>query len=641
MADVIEDPTIEDPAVEPPADDAPERDPNELPTGFRGRLMPVNKRSGDGRMFMLAEGEEPSVRPLPIAFQAQEKLSEGHDGAVVVGLLTRVWLEDDGFIWGEGPFDLADEDGAKWAGRVGRGMAGWVSIDLSDIGDVEEVPIGPDGNPVTEEQFAQYEAAWSAWEAAGDPDALPPEPPAVESVDLRVSNWRVMNATLVAGPAFEDAKVEPVFGEEFTPVSATEALVASAAEHTGAMIALVPTEADQARLAIEGYELPEEIHLTLAYLGEAADWPQESRDALDTAIRELSPSPISGITQGIAAFNVQSEEPCAVYLIEAEGLADLRDATMGVLEETSGLPEIPKTHDGFIPHVTIGYGLDLTLLTQFGDITFDRLRIAFAGENTDIPLGSMTSSLVASAHVFASADFEIPEADEPTDLTVDDDGRVYGHLAAWTSCHIGIPGCTTPPVGQNNYDSFHQGKGVRTERGHVKVGRITVGTGHARDGLTARQTAAHYDNTGAAVAVVRCTDGVHGPWLSGHIIPGVADEKVEQLSRSAVSGDWRGPEHALSLVAVLAVNVPGFPIPHARSSLTASGLQSLTAAGIVMPSRKNHLRKVVEKGHDVAAIVRETLREFTAEKIRQERAAAAAGTVRQTRVALAARAVGK
>ena len=644
MADAPKDPTLEDPAivtdppVDPPADPAPERDPNELPTGFRGRLMPVNTRSGDGRMFMLAEGEEPAVRPLPIAFQAQEKLSEGHDGAIVVGLLTRVWLQD-GFIWGEGPFDLQDEDAAKWAAKVGRGTAGWVSIDLSDIGEVEEIPIGADGQPITDEVFAAYESAWSAWEAAGDPEALPPEPPEVKSVELRVSGWKVMNATLVSGPAFEDAKVEPVYGEEFTPVDATEALVASAAEHSGAMIALVPSEADCARLAVEGYELPEDIHLTLAYLGEAADWPQEAQDAIDAAIRELSPAPMPAEVKGYAAFNVDSDEPCAVYLVEADGLSDLRDATMGVLEETPGLPQIPKTYDGFIPHITIGYGMDLSLLTEFGPITFDRIRIAFAGVNTDIPMGSMTSSLVASAHVFASADFEIPEADEPTDLTVDDDGRVYGHLAAWTSCHIGIPGCTTPPVGQNNYDSFHQGSGVRTERGKVKVGRITIGTGHARDGLTPRQTMAHYDNTGAAVAVVRCRDGKYGPWLSGHIIPGVADEKVEQLSRSAVSGDWRGPEHALALVAVLAVNVPGFPIPHARSMLTASGMQSLTAAGIVMPSRKNHLRKISNGARDIREIVRETLREFNAEKGRQARRDEAQARVRKARVESAARIV--
>ena len=636
---------LNDPIESAPADDGMGRDPKELPTGFRGRLMPVNTRSGDGRMFMLADGEEPSVRPLPIAFQAQEELSDGHSGAVVVGLLTKVWLADDGFIWGEGPFDLEDEAGAKWAGRVGRGMAGWVSIDLSDIGQVEEVPIGTDGNPIPAEAFAAYEEAWTAWEEAGDPTALPPEPPVVESQDLRVSGWRVMNATLVAGPAFEDAKVEPVWGEEFAPVDAEAALVASAAEHSGAMIALLPSEADQARLAIEGYELPDQLHITLAYLGEAAEWPTEAQDALDTAIRELSPSPISGVTQGIAAFNVQSDEPCAVYLVEAEGLSDLRDATMGVLEETPGLPQIPNTYDGFIPHITIGYGLDLAQLTQFGPITFDRIRIAFAGVNTDIPLGAMTSSLVASGHVFASEDFEIPEANEPMDLTVDEDGRVFGHLAAWTSCHIGIPGCVTPPAGQNNYDSFHQGSGVLTDKGKVRVGRITIGTGHARDGLTARQTAAHYDNTGAAVAVVRCRDGVHGPWLSGRIIPGVADEKVEQLSRSAVSGDWRGPEHALALVAVLAVNVPGFPIPHARSMLTASGMQSLTAAGIVMPSRDNHLRRITDKGRDIASIIREavgeTIREMNAEKGRRDRRDQAAARVRSERIALASQTVGK
>src|SRR5699024_2185135 len=35
--------------------------------------------------------------------------------------------------------------------------------------------------------------------------------------------------------------------------------------------------------------------------------------------------------------------------------------------------------------------------------------------------------------------FYKPEADGPTALTITDDGRVYGHLATWDTCHVADP----------------------------------------------------------------------------------------------------------------------------------------------------------------------------------------------------------
>jgi hypothetical protein len=42
--------------------------------------------------------------------------------------------------------------------------------------------------------------------------------------------------------------------------------------------------------------------------------------------------------------------------------------------------------------------------------------------------------------------FRNPHLDGPTPLTVTDDGRVYGHLALWGTCHTGFDGvCIEPP----------------------------------------------------------------------------------------------------------------------------------------------------------------------------------------------------
>jgi hypothetical protein len=76
--------------------------------------------------------------------------------------------------------------------------------------------------------------------------------------------------------------------------------------------------------------------------------------------------------------------------------------------------------------------------------------------------------------------FVDPALDGPTPLTVEDNGRVYGHIALWDTCHTGMQGrCVTPPRSQTRYSLFHLGV-VRTAEGtDVPVGHLTLGGGHA------------------------------------------------------------------------------------------------------------------------------------------------------------------
>jgi 2'-5' RNA ligase len=601
-------------------------DDSGLPTGWRGPIMPVNTESGDRRVIVL-DGDEVPLRPLPLPLEAQREQSEGgHVGALVVGLITRAWLQD-GMVWGEGPFDLADEDGREWAARVGRGMAGWVSADLSDT-DVEEVPLKADGTPWDR---AEYDAAWAEFEAAllaaevpgQQPPEDAPQPPEVSGYLMRVTNWRLMGATMVSGPAFEDARILPVYGEEFTSVNAAETLAASAAEHTGAMIALVPSQEDAARLAVQGYEPVEELHVTLAFLGEAAAWTPEARDALEVSVAELGIGVLDGSAWGQARFNPLGEA-CSVYLVEAPGLVELHDAAIGAVEDTAGVPSMPEQHPTYIPHLTVGYGMDPALvLDGFGPVRFDRVRLAFGGDVRDIPLTAPDEPealVAAGGAVWARDDFEIPEADEPTALTVTEDGRVFGHLAAWGTCHIGHGECVTPPPGVASYARFHQ-KEIQTDRGMLRVGKLTMGTGHAGEG-NAQAAAAHYDNTGTLAAVVRCSDGQYGPWLSGRVVPWLDAQKREEFALAAVSGDWRARRgEPYELIAALCVNVPGFPIPAARA-LAASGFESLTAATVVRHPIEKVREAVVAAAaprteDDVRRMARAMFQEFSDEKTRE------------------------
>lgn len=600
-----------------------------VPAGWRGRLMPVNTISGDKRRMAL-EGDVAPVRPLPLAFKAQELSAEAHDNSRVVGLITRVWLED-GFVWGEGPFDLSDPFAAEWARKLGDGFAGWVSIDLSD-GNAEEVPLDADGNRIPLEAFDAYSDALAAWETDPADAGPPPAAPDVADVIVEFTGWKVMGATLVADPAFEDARVAAVW-EEFESTPAEPALVAAAladAEpaHTGAMIALVPADPDA--LTVNGGDPAEQLHLTLAYLGEAADWTPDAQAALHAAVAGLAGGgAVAGEVFGHATFGVGGPQEAAVYLLDAAGAAELRDAVWDVLATTPGLPGLPEQHQ-FIAHVTAGYGVDAAALSYTGPVAFDRIRVAFADQVTDTVLD--TEALAASAGVtYRHDDFFVPEPEHYVNSwQVTPDGRVSMHLAAWDECHIGYAGrCTSPPRGVAAYNRFHR-LAVDTDQGPVRVGKITMGTGHASQdpSMTAAAAMAHYDNTGTLVAVVRCTDGRLGPWLSGHLVPWASKTQAQQLAHHEVSGDWRGPMGGMELVAALAVNVPGF-----MKSVAASGAVALVAAG------RPHTRPAAPAAtpmtrEDIRSEVRSVLTEFA---VARDQAAALAPIDARVRAAKLAR----
>jgi len=163
-------------------------------------------------------------------------------------------------------------------------------------------------------------------------------------------------------------------------------------------------------------------------------------------------------------------------------------------------------------------------------------------------------------------------------LTIDN-GQVYGHLASWQDCHTAYTDrCLTPPRSPSGYAWFHTGA-TRTQDGPVPTGRITVDTGHANPRASAASAVGHYDQTGHAVADVAAVDGVMGPWLSGWVRPWATDQQKHELSANPPSGDWRPRGGSTELVGVLAVNVPGFPLPRTVATFRRDKLVSLVASG--------------------------------------------------------------
>jgi hypothetical protein len=174
--------------------------------------------------------------------------------------------------------------------------------------------------------------------------------------------------------------------------------------------------------------------------------------------------------------------------------------------------------------------------------------------------------------------FDDPKLTKKTMLRITEDGRVFGHLATWDSCHTGVGNkCVRAPRSKTGYRHFKTGTVLTAEGQLLKVGKITLGTGHADKKWGLIPAVEHYDNTGHCAAVVNAGEDKFGPWVAGALVAGLSEERIAELRRSPLSGDWRGTDGNLELVAALAVNNPGFPVLEED----ADGVVSLTAAGVL------------------------------------------------------------
>ncbi|AMD42753.1 capsid maturation protease and MuF-like fusion protein [Streptomyces phage Xkcd426] len=219
------------------------------------------------------------------------------------------------------------------------------------------------------------------FDVGGTPMQFPGDPSA--PADLTINCRCIMRA--------EAART----ADEGTSVDDDEDLSAAAVEHTGAMVALMPSAADAERLALTGGEAVDQLHLTLAYLGEAADWTDEQKLTFTQAVQRASGwlAPVQARAFGVAQWNPHGDSPVWVYNVgddqDAEGSSlsavqsEIHYQTMDV-----GYP-VPRQHSPWAPHVAAVYNVaDFRgdMVEQLGPVRFDRIRVAFAGEYTDFPL---------------------------------------------------------------------------------------------------------------------------------------------------------------------------------------------------------------------------------------------------------------
>jgi hypothetical protein len=654
-----------------PTTDAPAVD---IPEGAAPIRLPVMVVEGmwtaDGRFL---EPGSLSARTLPIALYSQTKSSHGSlDGdtaTVLAGAITSLTRRPGPEVTQLSTGEAFPDGTFVWEG------SGWMYTDVPAPPEKSVYTLVKDkalrGNSV---DLSDVDAEFEFDEGAD---------PAVDHPKIRITSGFIGASTLVGQPAFPDAYIEldgetmamadavtaggtPMWrakevGDECAPCTAVDgphdevitAAIAAATEvkegyyqslaildgediepdeiaprHTGGMIALVPSNPNMLR--VPGGDPAEELHLTLAYLGDdVTGWRPEDRiavldialaatdfdamvamrtaraveqgadpDEVTRAMREIGrektqKGPLQANIFSHAVFNPNGDngfDPATVYLLDgSEDRSEIEMLASRMEYEISdaiGSNQMPAQYRPYIPHVTAGYNVPVTMLTYTGPVEFDRLRVALADDVLDFPLGGGGPLLASAAPAPPVEWFENPQLPGPTATTVEADGRAYGHLACWGTCHIGFHGkCVTPPRSASDYAYFmvHSTRAALADGTIVEipVGYGTVGTGHADVNLGAMAAVEHYDNTGTIAFEYAMGEDEYGIWFAGRMLPGLSEE-MEHKARGAVfSGDWRTVRGKLELVASLAVNVPGFPVPRVR---VASGQPvALVAAGVPAP----------------------------------------------------------
>jgi 2'-5' RNA ligase len=506
---------------------------------WEGPLAVEGIVTGDGREFAPGALSWAEL-PVPLRWNIEDSHGgEARTKAVNVGRIDRVWRDGDK-IMGAGVLDLSDENGrrahAKIAGKFLRG----VSIDADSISDADVEFVWPD----------DVNAGTGDSDEADMFEMLFAQP---EKVVFH--GGRIRAATLVDIPAFAEAYI---------------ALL----DESGAVVAGGQPigEAELAQLTVQELGAVN-THDTATTDG---DWDGPANEKRIDQLTVDKARAAYAWYDGAAVEDGELPKSAAKFLHHHIG----EDGAIGAANLTACSAVIAALHGA-------RGGASIPEADRRGVYDHVAAHLRDAGREPE-PFRAL-HAVTASGEVWKPPAewFTDPKLSLPTPITVTDEGRIYGHAAQWGSCHIGQDDVCVQPPHEDDHPYYRTGEVVCADGSRVAVGQITVGTGHAPLHYGAVPAAEHYDNTGAAVADVAVGNDENGIWVAGCVRPGADPLRVYELQAAGqVSGDWRRIGGQLRLVGLLAVNVPGFPVPKMRARVASGApgagektVKALVAAG--------------------------------------------------------------
>lgn len=522
--------------------------PSERDMAVHGYLLTEGTPTGDRRL--IENGALTWELPVPLMRVVENR--GGHDGQFTVGAITEMEREEDGRI--------------RWAGRLFNTEAGIAAYN---------------------EMKTRYNEAGLKYGLSADLDDAEVDVEFAESEDglievkmQTLKSGRVRGATLCDIPAFIDAFA--VLDED---------------DNSG-----VDSDYDNAVRA-EGLAASSENRELLVVDGSQRG-PEGER------VRSVRTTPGASIDLGVgdqAAFDGRGHAGPSVQehtVCESRTFGGV--LTRGELPKTvgdsgangglqAGAPVDRGNHQMADRDEPLREAVSGAKLSTVCECKTTSLRAAAFGGDRGVSGDAVGSGAALTAAALRSAPtswFLNPRLSGPTPLTVTAEGRVYGHIALWSTCHTGFSGvCVQPPRSRSGYAYFRTGLVITADGDQIPVGHLTMDTGHASPRLGARDTVAHYDHTGSVVCDLAAGEDDYGIWVAGSVRD-IGGDKIRELQAAAVSGDWREINGSLELVALLSVPVPGFPVPRATALAASGSMKSLIATAGVLEA---HVEEVVEE----------------------------------------------
>lgn len=165
-------------------------------------------------------------------------------------------------------------------------------------------------------------------------------------------------------------------------------------EQTGAMVALFPDPKLAKKLALAGGDPPEQLHVTLAFLGTAEDLNFESAKAAVEAWAKTAP-PMKGELSGIGHFDIGKGQFVTYRSVDLPALPTPRESLIETLDN-AGVP--PKRDHGFTPHMSLQTGPKLRRPpVKKQPISFTTVTLAWGGERHEFALAGKAEVPSAAA----------------------------------------------------------------------------------------------------------------------------------------------------------------------------------------------------------------------------------------------------
>ncbi|PWI06521.1 hypothetical protein DIZ27_32795 [Streptomyces sp. NWU339] len=555
-----------------------------------------NTQTGDGRIFAAGSLYWESTGPWPL--QYADEMGMGHDGAELAGAIQDMNRDGDRLA-GAGVLYLTQRAGWEAVDLLDQGAPLGVSVDLDDVSvELVDNTMSEDGGLV----LAAGAYARASVLALGDGAWMITASSAPEWTASGAAMQRAMRtASVISGPGgripadvaralFPDAKLTAAAGDPDDPDTGVvvhaensgDFLVrVTRARVRGATLVAMPAY-DQARIVLDEIEPVDDGEPDQAAAA-AVEATAAAGDDFERVVAHVRGSPVPLGARDVAASLGLLVAAVRRYLAKATQSGRLVRLSRSLYIGPSTLPE----------GVMSAAALDLDVLVsgfRLTDLEASAWRVM--KEQPPMPAEWFREPTPE----------ELPPDSGGVHYR---NGRVYGWVAqAGVPHEVHGRKVQIDKLGKIDTSYFLRAKFPLDDGAEVAVGTITMNVGHHRDGFQCETAACQFDNSGTVAGIVTVGMNRRGMWFSGAAAPWLSSWDLSVFRACQPSYHMtQGGDGAWQLKAVLSVPVPGHPSRLAAAShLAATAVVersnlALTAAAATLPTDRSSAPPEPEPQH--------------------------------------------